>query len=131
MAAEHFRSRSLRSASACIERMASTGRVILVVEPAHHLPSSLRGVTGTQIFQTGHRELDGALLDRVQPDVALCPLMVAGFDALDLAERLVSLGYRGALRATTQPVPDRNLILREIRAICPGLDFDLIELPAP
>ena len=53
------------------------------------------------------------------------------FDITDLAAHLVRLGYDGALRAYTRPLPAPHVVAAEFKADWPKLDFDLIELPNP
>lgn len=67
------------------------------------------------------------LLDR-QPDIILSSLVAAYFDVMELAIKLDQLDFEGRVRALTPPLPDPDLIRREIRFECPALDFDLIEV---
>ncbi|WP_372839683.1 hypothetical protein [Phaeovulum sp.] len=74
--------------------------------------------------------VDGELLARLGPDVVLAPLMTSSFDVLDLALRLVTLGYRGTLRAVTRKIPNPRLVEHEIASAYPELSFELIVLDA-
>ncbi len=67
------------------------------------------------------------LLDR-QPDIILSPLVATYFDVMELAIKLDQLDYEGRVRALTPPLPDPDLVRREIRFECPALDFDVIEV---
>lgn len=73
-------------------------------------------------------EVCAEALDRIRPDVVFSSLVGPGFDCLDLAERLVTAGYRGKYRAVAPQVPDPTLVRREITERFPALDFDLIVL---
>lgn len=106
-----------------------TNRRILVVEPSQALPLALRNLSGAMVTIVKFPTIDRALLERVQPDVVISALISAQFDILDLAAHLKGLGYTGALRAITPPVPNARLIRAEVAQLWPDLDFGLIELP--
>lgn len=74
-------------------------------------------------------ELDAALLELVAPTLVVSPLLARGFDCTDVALRLYDLGYAGAYRALARPLPNPMLVVAEVRMLCPGLDFDIAELP--
>ena len=71
--------------------------------------------------------LDNALLARMQPDLVLSPLVSSRFDCMDLAQFLSDAGYDGAYRAISPRLPQPGVVRRELWAMCPGLNFDLIE----
>lgn len=76
--------------------------------------------------------LDAALLERVDPDCVIAPMVSSGFDIHDLAERLCKLNYRKLLIAVCPKLPDPQLLRAEVHALCPGLPFDLHEIgPLP
>jgi len=106
-----------------------SGRRILVVEPSQSLPLALRGVSGVAITIVPLAAIDATLIARTVPDVVLSPLVCPEHDILDLARLLDALGYRGALRAYSAPLPNPRLILSEVRQIWRGGDFDILELP--
>ncbi|MFN3662436.1 MAG: hypothetical protein ACK4TM_06775 [Yoonia sp.] len=74
-------------------------------------------------------ELDACTIRRCNPGLVLSPLMADGFDAIDVAERLQAAGFAGRYRVLADALPDPDLIRREIRALAPALDFDLLVLP--
>jgi len=100
-----------------------------VVEPSQSLPLALRGISGAAITIVPLAAVDAALLARTVPDVVISPLLCPEHDILDLARLLDALGYRGALRAYSAPLPNPRLILAEVRQIWQGGDFDILELP--
>lgn len=104
-------------------------RHVLIVGAARSLPHALEHLDGATVTLVQFRALDARLLARVGPDVVLAPLFSTEFDITDLAERLEVLGYRGALRAFTRPLPEPRVVLAEVRIGWPKLDFDLIVLP--
>jgi hypothetical protein len=70
--------------------------------------------------------VDTALIQTMQPDIVLSPLLAGSFDCIDLAQILAEAGYGGAYRAVAPDLPSSLIIRREIRALCPTLDFDLL-----
>lgn len=61
--------------------------------------------------------------------IVLSPLVGDDFDVVDVAHRLLSLGFRGRYRAISEELPDAELIREEIRCFAPELDFDLLLMP--
>jgi hypothetical protein len=68
-----------------------------------------------------YQRLDAMLLARVLPDCVLTGLVDEGFDAMDVAERLQSLGYAGEFWVVCPPLPDLPLVRHELTAAFPGL----------
>lgn len=77
--------------------------------------SSFEGIT-QELFQI------------INPEVVFSPILARGFDCIDLAQVLSSIGYPGRYRAIAAALPDPDIVKREIRSMCPGLDFDVIIL---
>jgi len=75
-------------------------------------------------------ELSRDLLRRLSPKKVISPLLANRFDAIDLAQMLVSLGFSGQYVAIASTLPDPSLVQRDIRSLCPTLDFSIIEAPA-
>ena len=71
-------------------------------------------------------EIDAKLMADLAPGVVLSPLLATGFDCIDLAELLVTVEYRGRYRAVAVRLPNPELVVREIRQLCPSLDFDIL-----
>jgi len=79
-----------------------------------------------------YSNLSADLLAHLRPDIILCPLLCEQFDILDLVRVLDSLNYAGRIRAMSPPMPNPDIILREVQLEYPKLDFDLIEVrPGP
>jgi hypothetical protein len=108
---------------------ALTGRRILVVDPSQALPRALRGVQGAAITIARMPMIDAGLIARVCPDVVLAPLFSPGHDILDLARLLDRVGYQGALRAYSAPLPNSEIVCAEVRQIWGPRDFDILEVP--
>ena len=64
-------------------------------------------------------------------ELVVAPLFCADFDALEIIETLGSAGYRGVLRIVTPKLPNRQIVLRELRshAVRQGLSLEMQEHP--
>ncbi len=71
-------------------------------------------------------EVSEESLARLCPTVILSPVLARNFDCIDLAQKLFSLGFTGRYRAVTDQLPDPEMVEREIRHLCPGLDFAIL-----
>lgn len=85
---------------------------------------------GTEIAGTAYADLTAALLQRLRPDVVVCPLFGGGFDAEMVIERLVTLGFRGRMRVLCPPLPSPQLVQAELGALAPGIAVTLAVLSA-
>ncbi|MDJ1008095.1 MAG: hypothetical protein QNJ13_09765 [Paracoccaceae bacterium] len=85
---------------------------------------------GGRIILASFSDLSRPLLDRVSPKLVLSPLLARDFDCIDLAQMLFTLGYTGQYRVISNDLPDPRVVLAEIRALCPGLDFAILQLSA-
>lgn len=74
--------------------------------------------------------LNAEVLDALQPEIILSPLFCHEFDVVDVATRLRELGFKGRYRAIWQTVPNAAIISTEVRGHAPGLDFDIVLVPA-
>jgi hypothetical protein len=74
--------------------------------------------------------LDAALVDRVAPDLVMFPLFGAGYDALQVVERLGQIGYRGRLCCVTDPLPAPEVVRQELEQANGGRQLALITRPA-
>jgi hypothetical protein len=61
-------------------------------------------------------------------DVVLSPMVGDTYDCIDVAQHLCDAGFTGSYRVMTPDLPDPGILRQEIRSLCPGLDFDLVEL---
>ncbi len=81
----------------------------------------------TDVFEfTEFEHLTQELLDFINPDIILSPLMADDFDVVEMADRLHALGYRGCYRAITSNIPNADMIRAEVRNHAPEVDFDLL-----
>lgn len=62
-------------------------------------------------------------------ELVVAPLFCADFDALELIETLGKAGYRRALRIVAPKLPNRQIVLRELRthAVRQGITLELVE----
>ena len=74
--------------------------------------------------------LTAKVVKNVDPEIILSPLVADGFDAVDVAAKLIDLQFTGKYRAISDAMPDADLIRKEIRSFAPRLDFDLLLVPA-
>jgi hypothetical protein len=85
---------------------------------------------GTEIAGSAFADLNALLLDRLRPDVVVCPLFGAGFDAEMVIERLDGLGFRGRLRVLCPPLPAPQLVQTELAALATGIAVTLDVRPS-
>ncbi len=64
-------------------------------------------------------------------ELVVAPLFCRDFDALEIIETLGGAGYRGLLRITTPILPNRQIVLRELRshAVRQGITIEMVEQP--
>jgi hypothetical protein len=62
-------------------------------------------------------------------ELVVAPLFCSDFDALEIIEALGAAGYRGSLRIVTPRLPNRQIVLRELRshAVRQGLTLEMVE----
>lgn len=73
-------------------------------------------------------QIDGRLLERLQPDLVLAPLLGEGFDILDVAQTLTAAGYAGRLLAICPKLPNPRGVQAELRGHCRGFSVELLQL---
>ncbi len=73
-------------------------------------------------------ELRDAVLAIHDPQLIFSPVVAKGFDCIDVAARLSELAYAGAYRAIAHRLPNPDIVKREVRAVFPGLDFDVLTI---
>ncbi|WP_347309817.1 hypothetical protein [Defluviimonas sp. SAOS-178_SWC] len=108
---------------------ADGGPRVLALDLAPGILDALREDFGGACIAARFEELTLQFLAQVMPDTVLAPLLGSNFDILDLVDRLAKIGFGGALRALTPPLPDLDAVRAEVRSHAAGLDFDLIILP--
>ena len=71
-------------------------------------------------------QLDPAFIELFAPPLVLTPLVSTNFDCADVAIRLHETSFTGSVRAIGRDVPRPDMIEREVRALCPALDFAIV-----
>ena len=104
---------------------------LAIGDPGTQARGLLDAATGAEVVLAGYDALDGALLARHRPLVVISHVLGRGFDALDLARRLRSLGFRGRYAVLADGLPCPMLVRREIADACPGLDVAMVVEGAP
>lgn len=72
-------------------------------------------------------EVTQVTLDYLQPGIVFSPVLAKSFDCIDLALELHRLGFSGEYRALATDLPNPGVIEREVRQLCPQLDFKLMD----
>lgn len=91
-------------------------------------PENLPSPTGQTVVFSDLDGITADLLASCRPVLVVSPLVGAGLDCFDVAERLSALGYSGRYRAVVDTLPDPSVVRREIRGHFPDLDFDILVL---
>jgi hypothetical protein len=74
--------------------------------------------------------LDAAFLLRVAPHTIAFPLMAKDCDAAQVLAQLHALGFTGRALIFAPRLPNRDMVLRELKPLAPGLArITLLELP--
>lgn len=63
------------------------------------------------------------------PGMVLSPLLSSGFDCVDLAQLLYEFSYQGRYRVVSDDLPQPHIVRDEVRALYPGLNFDIVRYP--
>lgn len=105
---------------------------ILAVDVPSETVAHLRERSGADIHSVDFAMVDAGLILRMHPDIVLAPLIGNSFDILDLAARLIRIGFGGHLSILSQQIPDMDSVLNEIRDAVPEISVDLVALkPQP
>lgn len=103
-------------------------RTVLIVEAQDVLGLLDPAPRRQSVVLTQKRMLTRQMLDSVQPDAIVGPLIAPTWDIVDLAIVLEDLGYAGHLYALSRPLPRAELVVREVGAVCPRLTVHLLEI---
>lgn len=106
-------------------------RVLVLSDEASGLDAMVPVPAASGVSFATLPEVTAASLALDLPDVVLSPLVAERFDCFDVAAQLSEAGFSGRYRAAAGPLPDPGLVLREVRAQFPALDFDIVFLNTP
>jgi hypothetical protein len=104
--------------------------ILAVGTKGQWLASGCRPPASERLAAATFEELDEGILAIHEPDIVVSPVMTRGFDCIDVAKLLTDLGYRGAYRSVTPGLPNPEIVRREVRALCPGIDFRIVTVGA-
>lgn len=84
------------------------------------------------VASIGYAELSAQLPLPESLELVVAPLFCMEFDALEIIETLGKAGYRGLLRIVTPKLPNRQIVLRELRshAVRQGITLEMVEQTA-
>lgn len=106
------------------------GPVDLVSRMPEAVLADAGGVAGrrTVLWPMTVAALSASLAEGTVPDAVFSALFWRAGDVLEVARVLSVGGYRGRYRVIVPPLPQPDMVRREVRAAHPELDFDLIPL---
>lgn len=92
--------------------------------PLALLPDATAGPVMAQ--HLGLAQLDARTLAQIAPMQVICPLFWAEGDAVQVAERLVALGWTGVLTVLAPDVPNRRMVQHEVQAVAGGIRVEVV-----
>ena len=101
-------------------KIVAVGSIEAWTGQGHQLPE------GDDLSFIAFHEIDEATLAVLQPRVIYSPVLAREFDCIDMALRLQEHGFTGIYRAIGDGLPRPDLIEREVRQLCPRLQFEIV-----
>lgn len=103
-------------------------RCLVIGVPGVTFPEG--SVKSDQVASIRYDELSRYCPFESELELIVAPLFCAEFDALEIIEELGSRGYRNALRIVAPKLPNRQIVLRELRthAVRQGITLDIVEM---
>lgn len=89
---------------------------------------SLFGKETGQLKSCSLADLENDWSVQARPDAVVSTLFWREGDVLDATRILCRKGFVGPYRALTPPLPRKRIIEKEVRALCPLIDFEVIEV---
>lgn len=83
---------------------------------------------GNDMVFVSFDEVSEGCLDAYKPSLVVSPALSPAFDCIELAMLLRNIGYKGAYRAVVRDMPNPDLIEREVKSICPLVDFGILKV---
>ncbi len=82
------------------------------------------------VTSVDYADLLGGAIDIGNCALLITPLFGPGFDAIELLEQLAETPFCGCVRVEAPKLPNRRLVLRELRSVADrcGITVELIEL---
>lgn len=103
-----------------------SARIVAVGDPVQWQNAGNSLPTNSEMRFVSFSDVGPDLLRECDPEFILSPVVANDFDCIDLAILLNRLGYKRPYRAVSGDLPSPEIIEREIRQICPGLDFAVV-----
>jgi hypothetical protein len=100
----------------------------MLISPHHDFDrSTLAPVSDT--LTLSFAEMLKTTVDLATVDLVITPLVGDGFDALEIIERLGLAKFKGRVHVTAPKLPNRHIVLRELRAVAgrKGITVDMTE----
>jgi hypothetical protein len=110
--------------------MADAPRCLVVGMSASDLPEGFEAAVNAAFIPFS--DLPSALTPAEAVDMVVSPLFCADFDVLELLEQLGRSSFRGSLRVLAPKLPNRQLVLRELRSHATrlGIKIEITETAA-
>lgn len=105
---------------------AGTQQTCLIIETPDALRYLDQHAARPSIVIARFRDISPSLIARVQPDLVLCPLVAAGFDAMDVLHRLSETGMALRVGVLSRALPNRAMVERELQSHAEGLEVALL-----
>ncbi len=107
--------------------MPKTLRCLAIGLPNATFPEAV--VRPETVASIAYADLPSYLPQLANVELVVVPLFCMEFDALEIIEALGAAGYRGQLRVVTPKLPNRQIVLRELRsfAVRQGITLELVE----
>jgi len=74
-------------------------------------------------------DLTGKVFEDFPATIVLSTLFAGNLDAIEIARKLSDLTFRGRYRVVADGLPKPDLIIREVAAVAPDIDFEILNLP--
>lgn len=100
--------------------------VLAVGDVANWRISGRRLPWDSKIVFVDYHHVNRELIDLIQPAIVLSPLLCHSFDCLDLAQTLEFAGFHGRYRIMSPILPKPQVVLDEMRWLCPGMNIGFI-----
>lgn len=100
--------------------------ILTIGRPGTDAEDYLRG-QGASVVAANFAGLDRALLERVAPDAVAFLLIGPEADAAQVLETLGRLGFEGEAIVFAPRLPNRPMVLRELRGMAKGMTLTVIE----
>ncbi|SMY07411.1 hypothetical protein [Flavimaricola marinus] len=104
---------------------------MIVIGPLSQLSTMDRQLPSVEgVSFVDFADLPAHCFETEPPDIIVSALVGPTFDVLDVARFLESVGFKGAYRALSEGLPYPSVVLAEVAAVAPDLDFDVFIVPS-